>query len=77
MLCFREEFDLGCDDAIGVWALLLAVVADLEFEGFEDEGAVVGVLAGVWCSVGFVCAFGSGFSFRLIAIGVYIWVGVS
>ena len=66
----REEFDLECGGAIGVWALLLAVVVDFEFEGLEDEGAVVGVRAGVWYSVGLVCAFGSRVSFRLIAIGV-------
>lgn len=77
MLYLREEFHLECGGAIGVWALLLAVVVDFEFEGLEDEGAVVGVRAGVWYSVGLVCAFGSRFSFRLIAIGVYIWVGVS
>lgn len=55
----REEFDLECGGAIGVWALLLAVVVDFEFEGLEDEGAVVGVRAGVWYSVGLVCAFES------------------
>lgn len=58
VLCFREGFGFWCDDAIGVWALLLAVAVDLEFESLEDESAG-GLLTGVWYSVGLVCAFES------------------